>query len=456
MNEIILNGNKIHFIGIGGIMMSSLAMMALENGKTVTGSDRAPSNLTDALLEKGAEIYFGQCEENIDRANPDIVVYTAAIHPDNPEFKKAKGRGIPMFSRAEYLGILMTAYTHRIGVSGTHGKSTTTGMLSAITLASQTDPTILCGAELACLDGAAFRMGAKEHLVYESCEYTDSFLSFHPTVAVVLNIDLDHVDYFHSLEQMKQSFYRSALESEFVVINLDDQSTADTFASYPQKVITVSQKDPSADYYAKDVRFEKGCGVFTLMKKDAELGRIRLSVPGEHNVSNALCASAAALACGIEIDAIVKGLLAFGGAVRRFEKKGSVNGVDVYDDYAHHPTEIEATLRTAKALGYKRVVTVFQSHTYSRTAGLLTEFAKALSLSDLTLIAPIFAAREVNTYGVSAFDIACRMENAMAFDSVEKTLAALKEQAQEGDMVITMGAGDIYRLGMDFLSQGKN
>ena len=454
MNEI--TGNKIHFIGIGGIMMSSLAMMALENGKTVSGSDRAPSALTEALVQKGAAVYYGQCGENIDRSCPDAVVYTAAIHPDNPEFQRAKALGIPMFSRAEYLGILMTAYRHRIGVSGTHGKSSTTGMLSSITVHSDTDPTILCGAELACLDGAAFRIGQKEHLVYESCEYTDSFLSFHPTVAVVLNIDLDHVDYFHSLAQMKQSFYRSALGSESVVINGDDPNTVATFASYPKKVISVSQKNENCDYYAKDVRFEKGCGVFILCEKGKELAEIRLSVPGEHNISNALCASAAALACGIGIDAIVKGLSAFGGAVRRFEKKGSVNGVDVYDDYAHHPTEIEATLRTAKALGYKRVVTVFQSHTYSRTAGLLLEFAKALSLSDLTLIAPIFAAREVNTYGVSAFDIAERMENAVAFDSTEELLSALLKEAKEGDLVITMGAGDIYRLGTDFLAAAKN
>lgn len=456
MNQTIFNEKRIHFIGIGGIMMSSLAMMALENGKIVTGSDRAPSGLTEALSEKGAVIYYGQCAENIAHAQPDVVVYTAAIHPDNTEYVAAVAAKIPMYSRAEYLGILMTEYRHRIGVSGTHGKSTTTGMLSSITLHSDTAPTILCGAELACLDGAAFRIGGKEHLVYESCEYTDSFLSFHPTVAVVLNIDLDHVDYFHSLEQMKQSFYRSALESESVVINGDDLNTVATFASYPKKVISVSQKDENCDYYAKDVRFEKGCGVFMLCEKGKELAKIRLSVPGEHNVSNALCASAAALACGIPMDAIVKGLYAFGGAARRFEKKGSVNGIDVYDDYAHHPTEIEATLRTAKKLGYKRVVTVFQSHTYSRTAGLLDDFAAALSLSDLTLIAPIFAAREVNTYGVSAMDIADRMQNAMAFESMEQTLAALKAEVREGDLVITMGAGDIYRIGDDFLAHLKN
>ncbi|MBE6672501.1 MAG: UDP-N-acetylmuramate--L-alanine ligase [Ruminococcaceae bacterium] len=456
MNEMIVNGNKIHFIGIGGIMMSSLAMMALKDGKQVTGSDRAPSALTEELERRGATVYYGQCAENIEKTRPEVVVYTAAIHPDNEEYAAAVAAGIPMLSRAQYLGRLMTAYRHRIGVSGTHGKSTTTGMLSAICLAGSSDPTVLCGAELACLDGNAFRIGKKEQLVYESCEYTDSFLSFHPTVAVVLNIDLDHVDYFHSLSQMKESFYRSALDAECVVVNLDDANTKETFAAYPKKVITVSIDSEDADYRTKELRFEKGCGVFTLMKGSEALCEIRLSVPGKHNVSNALCAAAAALACGVSADEICKGLFAFGGAVRRFEKKGSVDGVDVYDDYAHHPTEIEATLKTAKTLGYKRVVTVFQSHTYSRTAGLLDEFAAALSHSDLTLVAPIFAAREVNTFGVSAADIAARMENARAFDSMEQTYAALKEEVQKGDLVITMGAGDVYRIGERFLSDGKN
>ena len=454
MDTRIQNGKRIHFIGIGGIMMSSLAMMALDCGKTVTGSDRAPSKLTDALKEKGAEIYYGQCAENIANANADIVVYTAAIHPDNPEFSAAVKAGIPMFSRAQYLGELMLGYQNRVGVSGTHGKSTTTGMLASIYLAAEADPTVLCGAELASLSGAAFKGGRNEHLVYESCEYTDSFLSFHPTVAVVLNIDLDHVDYFHSIEQLKESFYRSALDSDIVVVNMDDPHAKETFADFPKRVIGVSISDPSAEYRTNELRFEKGCGVFTLICGENELGEIHLSVPGKHNVQNALCAAAASLACGIPMSAIIKGLSDFGGAVRRFEKKGTKDGIDVFDDYAHHPTEIRATLETARNLGYKRVVTVFQSHTYSRTAGLLNEFAEALSLSDLTLIAPIFAAREVNTSGISSHDIAAKMENAVAFDTVEDTLSALRNCVKEGDLVITMGAGNIDRVGTAFLQDG--
>lgn len=455
MNETIRNGKRIHFIGIGGIMMSSLAMMALENGKTVTGSDRAPSALTEALREKGAEIFYGQCAENIAHARADVVVYTAAIHPDNAEYAAAVAAGIPMFSRAQYLGQLMTAYRNRIGVSGTHGKSTTTGMLSSIYLAAATDPTVLCGAALSSLHGAAFQMGGKTHLLYESCEYTDSFLDFHPTVAVVLNIDLDHVDYFHSIDQLKESFYRSALGSDTVVINADDLHTRETFADYPAKVLRVSVDDPTADYRAKDLRFEKGCGVFKVMMGEKEMGKVRLSVPGMHNVRNALCAIAASLAHGIPMDAVVRGLADFRGAVRRFEKKGSKDGVDVYDDYAHHPTEIKATLQTAKTLGYNRVITVFQSHTYSRTVGLLDDFASALSLADVVLIAPIFAAREVNEWGVSSADIAARTSNAKAFDSMEQTLAALKECAQAGDLVITMGAGDVNRIAEAFLASDK-
>lgn len=451
MNNVIQTGKRIHFIGIGGIMMSSLAMMALDCGKMVTGSDRAPSKLTKQLEEKGAVIYYGQCAENMERANCDLVVYTAAIHPDNPEFAAAVAKNLPMYSRAEYLGQLMYEYRHRIGVSGTHGKSTTTGMLSAITLAAEVDPTILCGAELASLDGAAYCIGAKEHLVYESCEYTDSFLSFHPTVAVVLNVDLDHVDYFHSLDQIKESFRRSTMDADTVIANYDDINTREAFANFEKNTLWVSETEESADYYTKNLRFEKGCGVFALMQNGKQLCEIRLSVPGKHNVQNALCAAAAALACGISADAVAKGLSDFGGAVRRFEKKGSINGIDVFDDYAHHPTEIEATLGTAKSLGYKRVVTVFQSHTYSRTAGLLSEFAKALSLSDKVLVAPIFAAREINTYGVTSHDIAAKMENAVAFDSMEETLSALWAEAREGDLVITMGAGNIYTLAEAFL-----
>ena len=455
MDITIQNGNRIHFIGIGGIMMSSLAMMAIDCGKTVTGSDRAPSKLTDALAQRGAEIYYGQCAENIARANADVIVYTAAIHPDNPEFEAAQAAGIPMYSRAQYLGELMLGYRNRVGVSGTHGKSTTTGMLSSIYLAAAAQPTILCGAALAALDGAAFLAGGKSHLIYESCEYTDSFLDFHPTVAVVLNIDLDHVDYFHSIEQLKKSFYLSARDSDIVVINADDPNTRETFADYPSSVLRVSVDDPTADFTTKNLRFEKGCGIFAVQMGDRELGEIRLSVPGMHNVQNALCAIAAAFAHGIPMDAIAQGLLAFGGAVRRFEKKGSRDGVDVFDDYAHHPTEIKATLETAKSLGYKRVVTVFQSHTYSRTAGLLDEFAKALSLSDITLIAPIFAAREVNTTGITSHDIAAKMQNAKAFDTVEQTLAALRDCVMDGDMVITMGAGNIDRVGTAFLQDGE-
>lgn len=447
----IQNGKRIHFIGIGGIMMSSLAMMALDCGKTVTGSDRAPSKLTEVLAQKGATIYYGQCAQNIADSGADIVVYTAAIHPDNPEFQAAVSAGIPMYSRAQYLGELMLGYQNRVGVSGTHGKSTTTGMLTSVYLAAGVDPTVLCGAELSSLDGMAFKGGKNEHLVYESCEYTDSFLSFHPTVAVVLNIDLDHVDYFHSIAQLKESFYRSALDSDVVVINYDDVHTVDAFCDFPKEVIGVSKSNPNARYFAKDLRFEKGCGVFTLTDKGRELCEIRLSVPGHHNVQNALCAAAASIACGIPIEAIVKGLSDFAGASRRFEKKGTKNGADVFDDYAHHPTEIRATLETARTLSYKRVVTVFQSHTYSRTAGLLDEFAQALSLSDLTLIAPIFAARETNKTGISAHDIAIRMENALAFDTMEETLAALRECVREGDLVITMGAGNIDRVGTAFL-----
>ncbi len=455
MNDTILMGKRIHFMGIGGIMMASLADMALKAGKTVTGSDRVSSASTKALEEKGAVVYYGQCGENIDMAKPDFVVYTAAIHPDNPEFVRVKELGIPAYSRAEYLGELMYDYTHRVGVSGTHGKSTTTGMLSSIYMAAEVDPTLLCGAELACLDGAAYHAGAKEHLVYESCEYTDSFLSFHPTVAVVLNIDLDHVDYFHSLEQLEQSFCRSAEEADLVVINGDDAGALRAFSNYSKPVVKVGMNCPDAHYRAVNLHFEKGCGVFMLTEGEKELGLIRLSVPGEHNITNALCAAAAALACGIGIEAIQKGLWTFTGAVRRFEKKGSRDGVDVYDDYAHHPTEIRATLETAKKLGYKRVVTVFQSHTYSRTVGLLDDFAKALSLADLVLIAPIFAAREVNITGVSAHDIAEKMTNALAFDTMEETLTALKAQAVQGDLVITMGAGNIYTVGDAYLNDSK-
>lgn len=444
------NCRSIFFIGIGGITMSSLAHISHLHGYRTGGSDRTETALTDRLSECGIEIFYSHEAAHVD--NYDAVVYTVAVSPDNPEYKAAKQRGIPCISRADFLGYIMTGYKNRIGVSGMHGKSTCTSMCALAFTEAGGDPTVVSGAELAAM-GGAYRIGGRENFVFEACEYMDSFLDFNPTVAVVLNIEMDHVDYFSSMAQIRRSFASFMTltgEDGVAVINADDENVMLAARFFGGKKVTFSTKDPSADYSAANITFKNGRASFDILRRGEHEATLALSVPGAHNVYNALAAFAAARECGLDPERVARGLAAFSGAHRRMEYKGTFCGAEVYDDYGHHPTEIRATLRTMREVGSGRLVCVFQSHTYSRTAKLFGDFADALCLADRAVIADIYAARETDTMGVSGEKLAAEIVkcggNAVYGGSFERIAAMLADELREGDTLVVMGAGDIYRL----------
>lgn len=442
----------IHFIGIGGISMSGLAEILLEKGFTISGSDSKESDLTRMLSSKGASIFYGQSSTNI-IPGIDLVVYTAAIHPDNPEFAEAKLQNLPMLSRAELLGQIMDNFDQSIAVAGTHGKTTTTSMISEILLAADADPTITVGGILPSI-GGNLRVGASPVFVSEACEYTNSFLNFRPKYSIILNVEAEHLDFFKDLNDIRCSFRKFAqntLADGATIINGEIADIQELTSGLAQSVITYGF-DSCYDFYAVDLHYDdKACPCFTAMHGDTRIADIRLRVPGRHNASNALAAIALAVTMGIPATAIIKGLDSFGGANRRFQYKGCVDGVTIIDDYAHHPTEIRATLTAAQNYPHKRLVLVFQPHTYSRTKAFLDDFADVLSLADVIVLADIFAAREQNTYGVSSKDILSRLKekgkNAYYFPSFEEIEKFLLKNCVHDDLLITMGAGNVVEIG---------
>lgn len=448
----------VHFIGIGGISMSGLAEILLQAGFTVSGSDLKESELTKRLEKNGARIFYGQRAENISD-EMEIVVYTAAIHSDNPEYAEVVRRKIPMLSRAELLGQLMRNYGQAVAISGTHGKTTTTSMLTEILLAADADPTISVGGILHSI-GGNIRVGSRDVFVTEACEYTNSFLSFFPTLEVILNIEEDHLDFFKDLDDIRHSFRLFAEkldENGLLVINSDISNYQEICEGLSCKVVTVGHGADS-DYSAADISYDAFARAqFTLLEKGKETGMIRLGVPGEHNVYNALAAIAAAKEMGISDEAIAAGLAAFLGTDRRFQKKGEIAGVTVIDDYAHHPQEIAATLSAAKNYPHKKLWCVFQPHTYTRTKAFLDEFAEALSAADEVILADIYAARETDTLGVSSGMIAERIEKlgtpAQYFPTFDEIETFILSNCSTGDLLITMGAGDIVKVGERLLGQ---
>lgn len=441
---------SIFFIGIGGITMSSLAHISHIRGYRVGGSDRTETELTDRLAECGIEIFYSHDASHIE--GYDAVVYTVAVSPDNPEYKAALSRGIPCISRADFLGYLMTGYKRRVGISGMHGKSTCTSMCAMAFCDAGGDPTVVSGAELSAM-GGAYRIGGHDNFVFEACEYMDSFLDFNPTVAVVLNIEMDHVDYFSSMAQIRRSFsaYMTLTGQDGVaIINADDENVMLAAKFFGGRKVTFSTKDPSADYSAVNIVFDMGRAEFDVVRGGAFAAHIKLSVPGAHNVYNALAAFAAACECGLDGERAAAGISRFTGAHRRMEYKGSFCGASVYDDYGHHPTEVRATLRTMREVGTGRLFCVFQSHTYSRTARLFEDFAAALATADRTVVADIYAARETDTMGVSGERLAAETVkcggNAVYGGNFEHIVEILKAELREGDTLVVMGAGDIYRI----------
>lgn len=432
--------------------MSSLAMIAKERGFSVTGSDRAKGDATEKLESAGIKVIYAHKAENVEGC--EAIVYTAAVHDDNPEMARALDLGLPRIKRAEFLGYIMQAYKNRIGIAGMHGKSTTTSMVSEVFMTAGVDPTIVNGVRLPMLDGGAYRVGGKEHFIFEACEYTDSFLSFFPSIAVVLNVDLDHVDYFSGIDHIIDSFRRYLSLADTAVVNIDDEYTVDACDGYEGDLIRVSTKGNEAEYNAVDITYDNGFGSFDVIKGAQNLGRVTLSVPGEHCVLDALVAVAVADICGLPFEPVANALACFKGANRRFEYIGRYNGIDVYDDYAHHPSEIKTTLEGVVKRGYNKIWCVFQSHTYSRTAGLFDEFARAFDSIDTVIFADIFAARETDTLGVSAELLAERAgAKAMYLGGFDKIEEYLKANAKEGDLILTMGAGDVYKIAYSIVNE---
>ena len=448
----------IHFIGIGGISMSGLAEILLKAGFTVSGSDLRESELTRRLEEMGAKVYYGQRASNI-TDDIDVVVYTAAIHEDNFEFRAVLEKDIDTLTRAELLGQIMANYETAIAVSGTHGKTTTTSMISQILLQHHADPTISVGGILKSI-GGNIRVGKSETFITEACEYTNSFLSFNPTVSIILNVEEDHMDFFSSINEIRNSFRLFAErlpDSGLLIINGDIDNYEELTRGLTCRVITYGSA-PSCNYSATNITFDElARGTFDLVKDGAVTDRITLGVTGLHNVSNALASIALALDLGIPMDTIKKGLLAFSGTDRRFEYKGEIGGITVIDDYAHHPTEITATLTAAANYPHKNIWCVFQPHTYTRTKAFLKDFAKALSLADKVVLVDIYAARETDTLGVSSKDLLKELTDlgaeAYYFPSFDETENFLLTNCMHGDLLITMGAGNVLKIGENILGK---
>lgn len=448
----------IHFIGIGGISMSGLAEILLKEGFTVSGSDNKETPLTDHLTEKGATVFYGQKASNI-MDGIDVVVYTAAIHEDNEELKEVRRRNLPTLTRAELLGQLMTNYEIPIAVSGTHGKTTTTSMLSHVFLEGEKDPTISVGGILKAINGN-IRVGNSDIFVTEACEYTNSFLHFFPKIGIILNVEEDHMDFFKDIDDIRNSFHEFAKllpQDGTLIINNEIEKMETITDGLSCRVITYGLND-KADYSARNITYnEMGCTSFDFYRFGEFVDHIDLSVTGDHNVSNALSAIAAGELTSVPMDAIKKGLLSFHGTNRRFEYKGEKNGITIIDDYAHHPTEIKATLTSVKHYPHRETWCIFQPHTYTRTKAFFHEFAEALSLADHVILVDIYAARETDTLGMSSELLAEELKQSGAdvyyFPSFSEVEKFVMETCIHGDLLITMGAGDVINIGESILSQ---
>lgn len=452
------NPIKIHFIGIGGISMSGLAEVLLKEGFQVVGSDMAASNMTERLEQQGIKISIGQKSSNI-TDDIDLVVYTAAIHPENEEFQAVIAKNIPMLTRAELLGQIMSHYQHAIAVSGTHGKTTTTSMLSSILLANNSDPTILVGGILDSI-GGNIRVGNSQVFITEACEYTNSFLAFQPKISIILNVEEDHMDFFKDIHQIEDSFKAFAHklpDDGLLVINGDMDCLPYITKNLNCKVITVGLKDHN-HYSVSNIEYDHlGNGHFDLLECGKIIEHIDLSVAGAHNITNALACIAVACHLNIPFPMIKKGLIAFGGTKRRFEYKGTVNGVTIIDDYAHHPTEIEATLSSIAHYPHREAWVVFQPHTYTRTKAFLKEFASILSTCDHVILSDIYAAREKDTGEISTADLFLEMKkydvDVHYFPTFAEIETYLLKNCQKDDLLITMGAGNIIDIGESLLNK---
>ena len=441
---------KVYFAGVGGISMNSLAKVCVQRGHDVSGYDRVRTPITESLEELGVTMYYEASADNV--KNCDVFVYTVAIPADDPAYVYAGEAGIPRISRSDFLGYIMKGYESRIGISGMHGKSTTTGITASVYEAAGIDPTVFGGATLNGT-GSSNILGGERAFIFEACEYMDSFLDFYPSTAVVLNIEMDHVDYFKSMDHIRSSFASFMKKADRAVVNIADEDVMTAVGMAGVPAITFGPEGSGADYTSRNVCFSHGFAEFDIFYKAEQLCHVKMRVPGHHLVTDALAVAAAAHTDGIDGDAIAKGLEAYGGIGRRMELKGKTSaGADVYDDYAHHPTELVTTLKTASELDYEHTVCVFQPHTYSRTAELLDGFAQSLGNAqiDEIVLAPIYAAREVNTYGISSEILAERIreygKKCTVIDTFEGIAEYLDGMLGADDCAFIVGAGDIIKV----------
>lgn len=452
IREYLVPGKRVHLVGIGGVSMCPLAEVLRGMGLRVQGSDMTESDTVRRLCGLDIPVAIGHNADNL--GDCDFVVRTAAVHDGNPEIAGAVARGIPVYERAQAWGAIMQHYPNALCISGTHGKTTTTSMCTHIFMAAEADPTVMIGGTLPLLH-SGYRVGNGDTIILESCEYCNSFLSFFPTVAVILNVEADHLDFFKDLNDIEHSFHQFAQlvpPAGHVIVNADNQGAMDSVQGLEHPILTFGLERP-ADCTASNLHEEDGLPVFDVLIHGQPYAHVTLHVYGRHNVLNALAAAAAAHVLGLPGSAVEEGLAAFTGAGRRFEHKGTYHGAEVYDDYAHHPDELHALLTTAKELPHKRLVVAFQPHTYSRTAKLFDRFVEELKIPDVAILAEIYAAREQNTLGISSSDLCRNIPGAIYCSTLDKVTEELRKIAQPGDLILTVGAGDIYRAGDKLLQE---
>lgn len=449
---------KVHFIGIGGVSMSGLAAVLLTKGYKVSGSDSKESEVLNKLRKSGAEIYIGHKGENL--KNVDLVVYTAAIPPTNPEIIEAKNKNIELMDRAEFLGYIMKGHKYNVAVAGTHGKTTTTSMLSHITMNANLDPTILVGGDVDAIKGN-YKIGESEYFVTEACEYKASFLKFYPYIGIILNIDADHLDYYRDINHIQETFKKFAdlIPSDGYLIGCAEDSRVLEVINHA-KCNTISYGLTKGDITATNISFNnKGCAKFTVCKNGNDLFDVTLSTTGKHNILNALATISTSLVLNIPKEAIISGLAECKGAHKRFEYKGEFNGTTIIDDYAHHPVEIKATLSTAKLIDHNKTYCVFQPHTYTRTKTLFDEFTTCFSSADELILMDIYAAREKDTGLVSSDELGDAIRktglNCINLHSHEEVADYLASKVQPKDLILTVGAGDVVKVGEILLNKTK-
>lgn len=443
-NDVLSKVKKIHFIGIGGSGMCPIAEILLHRGYELTGSDIAESDTLARVRSYGIPVFMGQKAENVDGA--ELVVYSAAIKPNNPELVAAKQKGIPAVERSVMLGMVTRRFPNTIAVAGTHGKTTTTAMTTQILLEAGLDPSAVIGGKLPLIGGNG-RAGKSDIVVCEACEFVDTFLQLYPKVSIILNIDNDHLDYFGTVENTIRSFHKFCEQtSGTVIVNGDDANAMKAVEGISNARIITYGFRPSNDYNASNIQpTQRARERFTVCKSGKKVVEVSLSIPGKHNIYNALAAFVAADLMGVDVDQIAKSLKAFTGVHRRFEMLGEFGGVTVADDFAHHPTEITATLTAAKEMGFSRVWAVFQPHTFSRTYLLFNDFVKALSIADRVVLSEILAVRETNIYNIYAKDLAAKIPGCVWFKTFEEISDYMVKNGESGDLILTLGGGDVYK-----------